>query len=190
MENRTALITGGTGRLGGELVKIYLKEGYKLILIDKNEEKLKEIQNENIKIIVCDLADCNNLYSIAQQLEKEKIDIFINCVVDMNVCTNINEMYYQLNTNFVFPILLSKVISHLNNRVKTIFINSNAGINTSSGADLYCAAKYGLRGFAEAMKQCGHDVISFYPNHISDYKKLAELIYQEAHYNEKIDSIY
>ncbi len=42
----TALITGATSGIGYELCKLFAKNGYNLVLIARNEQKLKDIESE------------------------------------------------------------------------------------------------------------------------------------------------
>ncbi|WP_373842519.1 SDR family NAD(P)-dependent oxidoreductase [Limosilactobacillus sp.] len=45
MANKTALITGATGGLGTELVKLHAREGGDLILVARNPQKLRDLQH-------------------------------------------------------------------------------------------------------------------------------------------------
>lgn len=44
--NKYALITGGTSGIGYELAKLLAKDGYSLILVARNEDRLQEVTNE------------------------------------------------------------------------------------------------------------------------------------------------
>ena len=44
--NKTALITGASAGIGYELSKIFAKNGYNLVLVSRNKEKLEEIAEE------------------------------------------------------------------------------------------------------------------------------------------------
>lgn len=46
MTNKTALITGATGGLGKEFVRIHAQNGGDLILVGRNPQKLEQLQHE------------------------------------------------------------------------------------------------------------------------------------------------
>lgn len=84
-----ALITGASGKIGGETVKVFLKNGYFVLgLYNKNEDGIVSLKNE-LKVLGC--ADCFFAYkcdlkdknAIAATVEKIKasfkhIDVFVN----------------------------------------------------------------------------------------------------------------
>lgn len=75
-----ALITGASSGIGKDLARILADKGYELILVARDEEKLKELKEElkntEVKIISMDLSiteNCQKLYS-----ENKNIDLLIN----------------------------------------------------------------------------------------------------------------
>ena len=83
----TALITGASGGIGLELAKLFAKDGYDLILVARNEEKLLQVAVElgsshNIRASVCavDLSKADGpskLYAMTQDL-KLNVDVLVN----------------------------------------------------------------------------------------------------------------
>lgn len=85
--NRTALITGASSGLGLEFARIYAKEGYDLVLVARNEEKLcqvkKELEekyNRNVQVFAQDLSVSNAADNVFHfTLEKRlHIDALVN----------------------------------------------------------------------------------------------------------------
>ena len=75
-----ALITGASSGIGKDMA-IYLDSlGYELILVARDEEKLKEFCNvlKKAKYYVYDLCDVNNMYKLYEDTKNEKIDFLIN----------------------------------------------------------------------------------------------------------------
>ena len=78
------LITGSANGLGLELAKIFAKNGYSLVLIDKDDENLKKAvellkMNERIKVISIseDLSNYNSALTIFNTIKKMNIEIEI-----------------------------------------------------------------------------------------------------------------
>lgn len=84
LENKVAIITGGAGSIGKTTAKLFLEEGAKVLLVDINEEVLKEIVaeigNKNLDYCVADVskaADVERYVNKAVSLFG-KIDVFFN----------------------------------------------------------------------------------------------------------------
>ena len=60
LENKVAVITGGSGGIGSATARIFLDEGAKVLLVDLNEDKLKEVvadlNSGDVSYIVADVS--------------------------------------------------------------------------------------------------------------------------------------
>ena len=79
---QTALITGASSGIGYELSKLFARDGYHLVLVARDKQRLihvsKELEekfNIRIKIIATDLADPGSPEKIFTELQKENIHI-------------------------------------------------------------------------------------------------------------------
>ena len=109
-----ALITGASSGLGRDFAKILSDKGYDLVLVARDEQRLKELQNElntNTKIITMDLSNtenCKKLYA-----ENPDIDLLINnagfgdCGNFTN--TSLDKEISMINTNIVAYHILTKL---------------------------------------------------------------------------------
>lgn len=82
---RTALITGGASGLGYELALLLAKDGYNLVLIDIDAEKLQEVKQGietdftvNVQIYAKDLSVVNISEEIMTDLKGLEIDVLVN----------------------------------------------------------------------------------------------------------------
>ncbi|MED1469944.1 SDR family oxidoreductase [Bacillus salipaludis] len=76
---RTALITGATSGLGYEFVKLFAADGYNLVLVARNQQKLEEIKHTfthiEVTIIAKDLSLPGAANEVFQEVEKKEIHI-------------------------------------------------------------------------------------------------------------------
>ncbi len=83
--NKTALITGGASGLGYELALLFAKDGYNLVLVDINADKLEETKQEiettfqvSVQIMAKDLSQVNISHEIVSELGDVQIDALVN----------------------------------------------------------------------------------------------------------------
>ena len=83
--NKTALITGGASGLGYEFALLFAKDGYNLVLVDINSEKLEESQKNlqnlflvDVLIMTKDLSQINISEEIMTELNGVQIDALVN----------------------------------------------------------------------------------------------------------------
>lgn len=121
---KTAIITGGTSGIGKVTATEIAREGYKTILIARNERKLettsKEIcirtRNEDVSYYVADLSEISEIERVAKQILQEHptIDVLVNNAgalfskrqqtsdgIELTLATN--HINYFLLTNLLLP---------------------------------------------------------------------------------------
>ncbi|NHM30225.1 SDR family NAD(P)-dependent oxidoreductase [Neobacillus terrae] len=76
---KTALITGATSGLGYEFVKLFANDGYNLVLVARNENKLEEIKqtftNLEVTVIAKDLSVPRAANEVFREIEEKGLDI-------------------------------------------------------------------------------------------------------------------
>ena len=152
---KTALITGCNRGLGAGIRNILLKQGYKVIGL--NRTILDEVI-ENYKQVECDVSDYENIKKIKNKVE-EKIDlIIINAGIRRfekienmqlkdwrdSINTNLNGAFYVLNT-FIENVKKAKG--------DIIIIGSHSEKYTFEEGSAYCSSKLALRGMAECLRE-------------------------------------
>ncbi len=82
MNRQTALITGASSGIGFEFAKIFARQGYNLVLVARDKNKLDQIKvelasefNVNVRIISKDLVDQKAAKDIYDELSNGKIEI-------------------------------------------------------------------------------------------------------------------
>lgn len=92
-KNKTAVVTGAGGTLCSEIAKELAKEGAKVVLVGRTEEKLKKVYDEITKnggtafIYACDVTDKEAIAALAKKVEEKfgLCDFLINGAGGNNV---------------------------------------------------------------------------------------------------------
>jgi len=160
---KVVVITGASSGLGKEIAKLLLQKGdYQLILTGRNEKGFAEFQNNpDITLSIGDITDSKTLDTIEIQVKQlKRIDILINNAGIIYIQPFMENTEKQLDdllaidlkapillTQRLFPFMVQQQSGHIIN------INSTAGLIAKANHSLYSAAKFGLKGFTDALRQ-------------------------------------
>ena len=123
-KNYYVLITGASSGIGYELAKLYSKDGYNLILVARNIEKLKEVKNQliknntNIKILNLDLQKAITSIKEFKPLEHR-----------MEFVANINGVDYYNDSIATIPASTMNAVNALKNVNTLIVGGKDRGVN-------------------------------------------------------------
>jgi short-subunit dehydrogenase len=162
---QTIIVTGAYGGLGCVLCKKLSLRGSHLIITGRNTDHLCELKGQlsaKTSILAGDVTS-NEFISDLEKLvvnNRNKGHILINNagISDTQVLQNqsVDKIKHMLDINLLAPILISKsLIPWLQsaNKAKIINIGSTFGAIGYPGFSAYCATKYGLRGFTQALSR-------------------------------------
>ncbi|MCS5421388.1 MULTISPECIES: SDR family NAD(P)-dependent oxidoreductase [Psychrilyobacter] len=180
-----SLITGGTSGLGYELAKKLIKMGKNVIIMGRDEKKLnsstKELKiiSQEVKVIGVKI-DISNL----SEVDKFFLDLKTDNIEIEHLYNNAGQGFFGsveevteyeissiLNSNLVGLInMTSRAVTHmksLEQKCKIINILSTAAQIGKKNETIYCAAKWGAKGFLESVRDEIHggniEVIIVYP---------------------------
>jgi len=166
-ELKTALITGASSGIGQATSRLLMAQGYRVIGISRRGE-VAEFQNDNFSAVALDLARLDQLESrIAELVETCAIDCFIHAageghfgsIEQFSVAQIETSMRVNLTSAMVICRSLVPALRH-RGKGRIIFIGSESALHAGRKGALYCAAKYGLRGFSQALREdCSNDGI-------------------------------
>lgn len=166
LKEKVVLITGSSDGIGKETALLFAKHGANIVVTyNKNKKGGEDVFKECKKTKEPLLAnlDVTNDESIKNCVEKTidkfgAIDILINNAgVLFNkyfIEQNANEIDLQIDTNVKGLIKMTKaVLPYMQGQGNGIIINiaSAAGKNAYEGLTTYCATKFAVRGFTQAL---------------------------------------
>jgi len=161
MKNKCVLVTGSSSGIGCEITTKLLNLGAKVIGIARNHNRCK-LKNENYIKYNCDVSVHSKLEIVLKQIIKTHPEI--NSLVSNAGYGNFgpieNFSTLQINnfmdTNLISHMVITKLLLPHFKKIKIgdiIFIGSEAGLLGGKNGSLYCAAKFGLRGFSQALSK-------------------------------------
>ena len=163
LDGKVALITGATGGIGMSIAKQMKSSGAKLILSGTRQEDLSKLKLElgdEVKTIVTDLSDKNDVMSLANEAEKTfgSIDILINnagITADGLLLRMKDEDWDKvIDINLSSSMRLTRqVIRGMIKRKygRIIFISSIVGYTGNAGQSNYSASKSALSGLTKSI---------------------------------------
>lgn len=170
LKNKVAIVTGAGDGLGKQVSFKLAKEGVSLALVARNEEKLDEVKKETEKLgspkvvcYPCDIQDKEQINKTVQQIEVDfnEVQILLNIAgiwQKLNLLENIaeEEVDSVINTDLLGMIHMTRLVIPILKRQKEAIIlndSSRSGITAQPGQSVYSAAKWGVRGFTDVLKE-------------------------------------
>lgn len=160
----TIVVTGASSGVGLEISKLFVKNGWKVIGLARSLIKLKSLKSElgkNFDFLEVDISSSDAVKNAFDSIHKNinVIDVLVNnaavfmmkplsesTVNDIDHIIDINlkgSMYCTLNALKMIRPNVGRIIN----------IGSVAGEHGIKNQSIYCASKFGLNGFAEALSQ-------------------------------------
>jgi len=161
MKDKCVLVTGSSSGIGYEITSNLLDLGAKVIGIARNHDRSK-LENKNYTTYKCDVSAHQKLEILLKQILKKHPQI--NCFIsnagygDFGPLENFSTLQIKnfIATNLTSHMVITKLLLPHFKRNKIgdiIFIGSEAGLLGKKNGSLYCTAKFGLRGFSEALSK-------------------------------------
>lgn len=155
LKNKKIFISGGSGGIGLEVIKILLSKGSIVYNVDRNDIEIKDDRLSHYSMDLCkELPD----------LDDVEFDIMI-----LNVAKNpgikpfdeysIEEVETSLFLNIQIHLKLLKKLKYK----KIVFMNSVCSFVGISNFSIYCASKAFLSVFNESLRREGKDTFIIYP---------------------------
>ncbi len=162
IEGSRVLLTGASGGLGQAIARGLASRGAQLTLTSRRVDLLQDLAQElNARVIAADLSSAAEVARLAE--ESGEVDVLLaNAGIPAAgrlETFSVEEVDRTLDVNLRSAIVLSHALLPgmlERRRGQLVFISSIAGKTTVPGDPLYHATKYGMRGFAAAMRMDLH----------------------------------
>lgn len=167
-KQQTVLITGASSGIGTEIAKKFSKEGYDLLLLGRNEDRLKKVQSEcsgaKSEYLAFDLLEINkHSDAIKAKLSAlSPITILINNAgiykASTFEATSDSDWVTQFQVNLLSAVQLTKLIwpeFKKNKKGSVLNISSTLGIKPTANTSAYSATKAAMINWTLSLAQEG-----------------------------------
>ena len=166
---KTALVTGATAGIGRSTALLLAKNGYRLIITGRRNDRLQELKKQiedthkqDVLALNFDIRNREEVEKAMAQLPSdwEKIDVLVNnaglaaglkpiqtgLIADWEqmIDTNIKGLLY------ISQIVINKMIENASGQI--INIGSTAGVQAYENGNVYCATKHAVHALSQSMR--------------------------------------
>jgi short-subunit dehydrogenase len=173
----THLITGAGSGIGEAVARTLRDRGDRLLLLSRSQERAAQLAADfpDAETIVADLADPAGLEQVLTRAElPDRLDSLLHVAgaVELSAVAAlpVGQLREQLDVNLVAPAVLTRACLPALRRAQgtVVFVNSTSGLRANPAWSAYAASKFGLRGFADALRaeeaENGVRVTSVFPS--------------------------
>lgn len=169
LENRTALVTGGTSGIGFEIAIAFINAGAKVVITGRDENRLREAcekinektkKKDSVIGIVLDNTKIKSFDSvfadILEELKDRHIDILVNnagvlgCSFNDGIETEFDAV---IDTNLKGVFFLSQIVARYmkRNEIRGNILNIASSSSLRPGVSAYTLSKWGIRSLTLGM---------------------------------------
>lgn len=173
----THLVTGAGSGIGEAAARSLRDRGDRLLLLSRSQERAAQLAEEfpDADTIVADLADPAGLEQVLSRARlPDRLDSLLHVAgaVELSAVAAlpVGQLREQLDVNLVAPAVLTRACLPALRRAQgtVVFVNSTSGLRANPAWSAYAASKFGLRGFADALRaeeaEHGVRVTSVFPS--------------------------
>lgn len=157
VRNRTALVTGGSKGIGLAISRLLVDRGY-LVTIASRTTGESTTTMDKVRDALGDLNSPDFRRELASLFSDSGLDILVN-----NVGVYVAGPLSGITDDVIAEVINTNLISHVSLVRELLplipldtgvigFVGSKAGIEGAPGEPVFCASKFGLRGFYESLR--------------------------------------
>lgn len=161
---RTVLVTGASSGIGRAAARQLLEQGHDVIGLSRNIQQFS-IHHPGFTAMALDLAKLDDIQPLVKHLQQTfpQLDAVVFAAgygqfggLEQFSAAQIERM---MTVNFTAQACLTRLLLpklKLQPHANLIYIGSEAALTGSRNGSIYCASKFALRGFAQALRdECG-----------------------------------
>jgi short-subunit dehydrogenase len=164
MKPQIACITGAGSGLGATLAQQLSEKGYHICLTGRNTDKLDRIASTlqgDFSIYALDVSSHEQVTKVFNKVKEEhgQLDLLINNagvgVFDLTESLTEDNVHQMIDINLKGTIFCTQaVVNEMKQRNQGTIVNivSTAGLEGKVTESVYCASKFGVRGFTESLQ--------------------------------------
>ena len=167
LNGKRVMLTGASGGIGEAMVSALAEKGAHLVITGRNQQKLMQIASAVkaaggvCEVVVADLGTSEGIFDVQQVVHKlGYIDLLINNAgisefeaFDIQSDDVVDRL---MHINLISPMKLTKrLLPYLEASGRGLVVNIGSAFGSIGypGFASYCASKFGLRGFSEALSR-------------------------------------
>lgn len=163
LSGKTALVTGATGGIGGEIAKALHGAGAHVGISGRNEEKLQALSaelGERVSVLPADLSDSDAVVDLVKRADEAlgQIDILVNNAGltrdGLSMRMSDEDWQQVIDVNMTATFRLAKAVQRgmmKRRHGRIINVASVVGVTGNPGQCNYVASKAGMIGWGKAM---------------------------------------
>jgi short-subunit dehydrogenase len=181
---KISIISGGGSGLGFEIAELFVKSGRNVMILGRNSEKLNEAsarlkifaKNNLAESMVCNIGQEEDIKKVGDYLAKNSFSVeylFNNAGMGLfkradTTTSAMIESVFEANVKGMI-LLTSEILRLTPEKEELTIVNimSTSALSGRAEETIYCAAKWGARGYTEALrtelKGTKRNIIAVYP---------------------------
>lgn len=166
VEGRTVLLTGATGGIGRALALVLARAGARLVLVARDAAALEQLaralpaQGLPHLWLAADLVEEKDRLRLRELCDDSQVSLLVNNAGTSGLSfledSTFESIERQLTLNLAVPVLLTRLLlPQLLGQKEAAVVNIGSAFGSIGypGFSVYCASKFGLRGFSEALRR-------------------------------------
>jgi 3-oxoacyl-[acyl-carrier protein] reductase len=165
--NKVAVITGGGSGIGLAMARIFVANGYSVVITGRNAKRLQKAaatisaDKKQVTAIPCDVRDSSSVEKLFREVSNRHltIDVLINNAGVAHALAAVDQLSVEtwrevIDTNLTGMFLVTRATLPLMRAGGTIVNNlSVAAVQPFAGMAAYNASKFGALGFTHALRE-------------------------------------